>query len=350
MDTITSNSMDNGLHTPKRMMTVHREAGHTTVYINASSLSIIQSCMRKAEYALHRDLRSELGSPATTFGSAIHKALETFYTAPREQRILPPNFRKEMEMMVGGEIPHENSFLLYRATRDFIRMASPLSNLPADDKRSIESGVWSLSHYFETYIDDPYEVMQDSQGKYMTELTLQTILISRPELTIYIFGTIDVILKSLTNLQILVTDHKTSSMVGKDFYNRLKPNHQYTGYIYLVQQCLGLSTDKFMVNCIQVKPKPKTARGTRPDFPRQITTRSPEDITEFKACVEFYVEQYLKSMDSGVWPQGSPDSCSMYGGCQYLDICSSPHAIRQNIIDSRYNTTPKTHGDINAIT
>lgn len=322
---------------PKQMLQVDKLADGTThIRINYSSLNIIMQCLRKAHYALIRNIGPKHESPAVIFGTAIHEALEVFYSAPREDRILPTNFEKNFELLAyGGEVADSDSYLLYRAAKAFIRRAEPLSNLPAEDKRSIANGLWILTHYFKNYINDPYAVHSDADGP-IVERLLEHELHSEPGLKISIFGTIDVVLKNIANEQILVCDHKTSSVVGNDFYNRLKPNHQYTAYTWLAQKELGLGTEKFMVNCLQVKPKPKTARGTAPNFPRQITTRTAEDIEEFKAAVIHHVKSLLQCLESGVWPIGTVESCTAYGGCTYLTVCSAPNSIKENIISAEF--------------
>lgn len=321
----------------KRMLELKKEGSKYIVKINYSSLSIMQSCMKKADFALNRELMAQTESPALTFGSAIHAALEVFYMSPRSERVLPPNMEKSLELMAyGAEVPDQQKYLIFHATETFIERASALSHLDPMDKRSIPNGVWLLGEYFKTYIQDPYEVYRDSEGNPYVEKYLELKVYESPELEITLHGQIDLILENKANGQILVTDHKTSSQVGQDFYNRLKPNYQYTGYLLLAQQCLGIQTDQFMVNCLQTKAKPKTTRGQGPHFPRQITTRTSEDIEEFKQSLIYYVTSYLSCLENGFFPMGSVDSCSFWGGCQYLKICSSPSLIRKNIIEAEY--------------
>lgn len=319
----------------KQMIKVSREPGKTRVWINSSSLSIIQQCLQKANMSLFRGLGGG-GSPATLFGTAIHSAMEEFYRGTIAERVMPRNLAENLELMGSGEVlVQENDYLLYRAARAFIDKASPLHVLPPTDARSIPNGLWILFHYFTTYIDDPYEIMCDEDGP-MVERLLEHSIYNEGELEIILFGTIDAILKNPRSNQILITDHKTSSVVGKDFYNRLKPNHQYTAYIKLAQECLNLETEDFMVNCIQVKKRPSTARGTAPHFPRQITKRTVDDIADFTKMLKYFVTQYLYCCEIDYWPKGDVNACSMYGGCQYLDICSAPNNIKENIISARY--------------
>lgn len=321
---------------PKEMLTITESNGTTKVRINYSSLSIIQTCARKAFYKLDQGLVGENESPATLFGSAIHKALEIFYSEPRENRNIPPGFKEAAAMMAYGHQAPSDHFL-YRAILGFVEKAQPLQALPETDKRSIANGIWILTHYFETYIDDPFEVLIDESGP-ITERQCEMVLHTEPGLEITLFGTVDVILKNMRTNVTLACDHKTSSVVGPDFYNRLKPNHQYTGYMLLARECLGIQGDGFLVNCVQVKPKPLTARGTPPHFPRQVTSRSEHDIEEFKQALVGGVKDYLRWKETGVWPLGNVDSCSFWGGCEFLPVCSAPVEVRQSILDNKYKT------------
>jgi hypothetical protein len=261
--------------------------------------------------------------------------MEIFYSGQREERKIPTNFEGEASVLLSTYKDAEHENLCLRAIAGFIEASEDLASLPPEDKRSQDTGIWTLCHYFRTYIDDPYVVLRDSNGP-LVERRLTARLYDTKDLVIDYFGTVDVILQNRHNDNILVCDHKTSSVVGKDFYNRLKPNHQYTGYVFLAKEDLGLETDKFMVNCIEVKAKPKTARGSDPRFPRQVTTRADEDIQEFKDAVIDAVFRYLDWLNRPQWPIGNVNSCAMYGGCSFLEICSSPQVIRENIINIKY--------------
>lgn len=319
---------------PKEMLSVREEGGKLTVRINNSSLDILLNCWRKADYVLNRQLQSGRQSPALTYGLAIHKALEIFYSSKREERTHLKNFKQRIELLQGVD-QEEEDHVLIKAARGFMKVAEPLLSLPESDKRSIQTGLWTLAHYFECYIDDPFIALADESGP-LVERRVEFDLLETPEYRIKVFGTIDVILKNEQSGAILVCDHKTSSVVGGEFYNRLKPNHQYTGYVLGAKKCLGLETNNFMVNCIQVKPKPKTSRGTPPHFPRQVTTRSEGDFTEFSDVVRVAVEGYLRRREEGIWPLGHVNCCAAYGGCQFLEICAAPESLRENIIKAKY--------------
>ena len=319
---------------PKEMISVTQEGGKTKVRINSSSVGNIQECLRKAQYSLFEGWRAETESPATAFGSAIHSALEVFYSESILERKMPKF--EDMEMMGYGHIvAGETDSILLRATRAFIDKAQVLVSLPEEDKRSIQNGVWTLWHYFQAYINDPYIAYEDESGP-MIERDITFRLFEDSDLIIDYFGRIDVVLAHVHTGEILVCDHKTSSVVGTDFYNRLKPNHQYTGYLLGAKRALNLDTNSFLVNCLQVKQKPKTSRGAAPHFPRQITTRDEGDYQEFTDAVVKTTRDYLEARESAVWPVGHVNACAMYGGCSYLSVCSAPASMRGNILNAKY--------------
>jgi len=324
--------------TPKKMLQYTKAPdGHITVDINNSSLDLLQTCMRKSYYILERGLTSNTESPAMLYGSAIHKALETYYEGDINKRQITKQCVENFELMAHGQPNDHTGCLVCKSVEDFCIMASPLINLDEYDKRSIPTGVWTLEHYFKRYADDPFVVHCDEDGP-MIERKFTHKFIEEDHLTINLFGTIDVVLKNAQTSNIIVADHKTTSVLGNDFYNRLKPNNQYTGYILGAQQELGIDSEMFMINGIQVKAKPKTARGTIPNYVRQITNRTQEDFDELKTTLKYYVEQYIKCKESGFWPRGPVNSCASYGGCKFLDVCSVPKTLHESILVNKFNT------------
>jgi hypothetical protein len=320
----------------KEMLSVRLVDGKYFVRINYSSLAVIQTCLRKAELMLYEKFRSKVESPATLFGTAVHKALEVFYSAPREERMIPVNFAERADVMIEGpDAGPTSSELLFRCIRTFLTHAEPLRALPDNDKRSLSAGVWLLCHYFRTYIDDPFTVLTDERGP-ITERFCESILLDSAELQITYFGTVDVVLRNDRTGVILPCDHKTSSVVGNEFYSRLKPNAQYSGYCWLAQNALGLDVDSFLVNALQVKSRPVTARGGPPQLPRQVTKRTQADLAEFKESVIHGVRTYIRATQERLWVLGDVNSCSMYGGCTFLPVCSSPAEIRKNVLEANF--------------
>lgn len=320
---------------PKEMLTVRDEGDRTIVYINYSSLDIIQTCPRKAQYVLSRGLRSLVEPASLAYGTAIHKALEVFYSHPSRVRTMPVNFSKHAELIPAGVEPPEQHFL-YDAVKAFCSAGAGLAALPEADQRSLSTGIWTLTHYFDTYLKDEYVVYCDDKGP-VTERKFHLELGElSPGVTVVLIGQIDVALQHERTGVVLPADHKTTSMMGNEFFTRCKPNHQYTGYLLGARSVLGIDTDSFLVNGIEVKKRPM--KGMMPKLTRQITKRSAEDIEEFYDVVSEAVSNYLNWEAQDVWPLGPVQSCASYGGCTFIDVCSSPQSLREDIIKAKFNT------------
>ena len=322
---------------PKEMLSIiQTPEGQTRVRVNFSSLSLMQECWRKAEYSLIEKLKLNIESPATLFGSAIHKALEVFYEGSRKEREIPSEFESIMKM-IGSGVWEESwgGSLIFRSARAFMVKAEALNHLPNDDKRSPQTGVWVLQNYFQTYKDDPYVVLRIND-KPLVEEKFTLPIFDTEELHIEIFGQIDLVLKNEDTGVILPSDHKTSSRLDDSFYRRVKPNHQFTFYTWGCNDVLNLKTDAFLVNALEVKPPPKTSRGSPPKFLRQVTTRTRDDFDELKKVIITTVRTFLELKEEGFFPMTSPGPCANYSGCQYLSICEVPNSLKQNVIEAKY--------------
>jgi len=319
----------------KEMLSVFQDGEQTVVKINFSSLSIIQECGRKAQYSLIRKLKSRTESPATLFGSAVHKALEVFYLAPRAERVFPVRFEEHAELMAYGH-PAPTEELLYRCLAAFIKGAEQLKALPDTDKRSLASGVWMLCHYFRVYAEDPWVCLEDEKGP-IVERRCEYPIYEDSKLKIIMHGTIDIVLRNEQNGAILPGDHKTTSIVGNDFFTRLYPNYQYSFYAFLAREVLGIEADGFLVNALETKSKPLTPRGGPPKFFRQVTKRTEQDYEEMKKVIYDAVQRLLHWREGGFFPQGSVTICTNYGGCSYHKVCSAPHEIRETVIENTFS-------------
>lgn len=272
--------------------------GYGRVFINSSSADIIQTCRRKAYYSIHMDYRPSSGdSTALSFGSAIHKALEEFYRAGPGERSID------------------------KCVDAFVACASgtKLIELASDDKRSISNGKRIIEKYFSVYRDDPWIAVTDEHGPFV-ERSFEIAVDSE----INIFGQIDCLLKNVETGEIVVCDHKTSSSLGTDFMNRIKPNLQFSTYAWAARQ-LGWDVKRVMINGIQVAK-------TKTDLVRVFTERNQEDFNEMMETYNDSIEMMRQARNTNKWPLNST-ACSHYGGCQYREVCSLPADQRDNALD-----------------
>lgn len=321
---------------PKEMISVRKlEDGRVAVKINASSLQIIQECMRKAKYSLHEGWISREENPATIFGTAVHSFLENFYGGAFEDRKLPK--LTDLELMAAGQtLDGEAEDLCLSSFRKFLDKHKPIEALPPQDKRSSANAAWILHHYMKSFLDDPYVAYVDESGPFL-ERTFTYKIFEDESLVIEIFGTVDFVMQNLKSGKLLPGDFKTSSFLGfggSSYFDREKPNHQYSCYVLGLQQVYGIETESFMVQILEVKKRPQKGKG--PSFPRQITTRTAEDLLEFREALTYYALNYIEAIKEDFWPQGPVQSCSSYGSCQYRQVCSSPKSMRGTLLKNKF--------------
>lgn len=303
------------------------DSGKQVVRINYSSLSLLNTCLRKSDYLLNRGLMSKDQSPPLVFGSAIHKALEVWYLSdPKERKVLPTSLASKLALEAFGT--PQGTHPAFIAAGQFAELMAPLSDLPDEDRRSILNGTKILAAYFSRYKDDGLTVVRDAEGP-IIERRVEFTIYEDADLRIQYFGTIDAVLKNEQTGIVCVADHKTTSVLGSQFFNRIKPNHQYTGYVWGAQKCLNLDTKLFLVNGLQVVK-------TKQDFARQFTERTEEDFEELRDMVVRVVENYLKSKRTGIWPQNAPDPCTNWGGCAFLKVCEVPKKLRETLIKANW--------------
>ena len=315
---------------PKRMLKIEKQQDNRyRIEMNFSSLAIIQECLRKANYRLLNKYVNESDSDAQVFGKAIHKGLESWYMLPEQNRQLTDAELKMVDSLIGGLTPESIYPTALDSIYEFIKAAEPIHFLGDDDKRSIASGIKILKNYFKHYAEDGLEVLRDSKGEAYIEKQVEGVLHEDDKMIIIFHGQIDLILRNKISGQIHYSDHKTTAALGKEFYNRINPNHQYTGYVWAGNTFLGVESNSFMVNGIQVAK-------TKSEFARQFTTIDEDMIHEMTMAYIEAGQRFINAIERNEFSMSSPNACSSYGGCPYLDICQSPANLRQTIIENKY--------------
>lgn len=282
----------------KRMLEI--DEANKKIFINSSSVDIISTCRRKAEYILKRNAVKNTETSSQAFGTAIHKALACYYSEPnRDQETV----RKSLNQFESDS----HSFATFN-----------------DTKRTYEIGHKILNNYFQVYKDDPFVTISDQNGL-MIEREFEKYLFSYDGYDVYYFGTIDMAVRDKNTSEVFLMDHKTSVSLGADFHARHKVSNQMTGYVWALNECFGLACNTAIINGIQVA---KTVQGTI----RIMIPVHKDQIEEWKLSVKDAVRQYLFSLSMQHFPMAANSACGQWGGCQFLDICSTPAALRENML------------------
>lgn len=326
----------------KRMLEISRceKTGKTKVAINYSSISILQECSRKGYYTFVKGLTGKSTSPALVFGKAIHQALEVWYQFhPSERAGMGKLCRESQSELLAGNAASLKSHepcARCNSIYAFLTGASDLSTLEPGDARSVENGLAILNGYFDYYEKDPFVVHKDASGVPLVERSFEFTMHEDPFLIVTYHGQIDVIMRQIDNDKLICFDHKTTASLSSDFFKRVTPNFQYTGYYFGARETLGVDPEAFIVNGIQVA---KTIKAYR----RITTSRREEDFDELKAAILFQIRGFLPAWrrrlekDSEMlFPMSTPNPCTNYGGCTFHSLCSVPRSLRGNIEVSQF--------------
>lgn len=292
---------------------------------------MIQCCPRKAFYKIIQGLEPKVESDALGFGTSIHTFMEHWYTLDKASRTLPDDSQTKNLLNAYSqyhELESHQEGALESLRRSVLKMREKHITTEETDKRSVHNGIKILKGYTKQYANDGLKIYVDSQGPFI-ERKFSFIIYEDAFIVIEFFGTIDAGLNNEETGTVFIADHKTTAALGVEFFNRLKPNSQYTGYIMAAQRCFNIQTETFMINALQVAK-------TKQEYARQFTFRTQEDFDELILSVKTIVQQWLSYVDQKQFPMGPVINCSAYGGCTFLDVCSVPSSIRPNVIQSKF--------------
>ena len=316
-----------------------------TYKVNNSSIDIMRQCWRKTFYTLVEGWRSRSQSVYVEFGKAIHKAMEVYHSYPLEERVWSPHYRQGLMSMAGGDTGEGLPDIFRLSVAAFFESAPGLFQLDPHERRSWLAGAWTLSHYFQTYENCAYEIYRDEKGPFI-ERRIEFPIWESGEFDIVGFATLDQALIDPYTKEVMGADFKTSGQM-KSYMSKINPNDQYTFYLIALSHELDFDVSDFLVDLIEVKPVPKTARGGPPNFIRQPTKRSKAQKEELKNEIIDWICQFHERYKTqkagcatigGQWPKGAGTACVVgYSECQYHDVCANPPEFRENMLNMSFD-------------
>lgn len=294
------------------------------IYIDYSIMSTLMTCEEKARLAYVQHLRPHDEPPSLSFGSAFHAGVDSWHRT-----------RNLQESRAGflDEVKRRGTVL-------------PLS-MDADEKRSIERGLYLLECYVEKYESETFEVLRRADdGKPYVEVGFAVHIMDWRGHPVLYVGKIDAIKRSLVDGRVRLFELKTTARGLQWYLDQVRPNHQITGY-YLGAKALGLDPAGCVWDCVYISDrKPDPRKGgwmtfgidIEKDFGRRETRRSEVDLNEFLTDIRYAATRFLSLRESSLtrWSRNAPSACYMYGGCQYLEVCSTN--LNENVIRSKFKT------------
>lgn len=331
--------------------------------LDNSAIETFQTCSRAFEYSRLAKRVSVGSRPALDFGSAIHLALEWRYK--RLGNDSPTMIDEDEQAQVIARYFDEHP-------------------CPDDDFRNAQFAVDMMKRYNSRYQIEPFNIMRfdepqtcghceglgrrvskgvdlstmspaqtepctfcNGTGKNsnMVELSFLLPLFTCGDIPVLYSGKID--LPVLLDDQLIIIDHKTTSMLGEQFFDELRMSAQPLGYCWAMQT---IHPEKqvggFMINAIRTKDIPQYVRdgkargGLTPDkwweeaMQRDVTYLRPGQLDEWHANVIALVEEMMWNYQRGYMPLKTKWCVGKYGKCPYFQVCSLPPEQRNILLQS----------------
>lgn len=257
------------------------------IYLSNSSLSEYKSCGRlfalKRLMGLAPTAQQDLTADPAYRGNLIHTAIDAAYSGGDPQaalRAVPEGALRDIPSKASGSISHIDSI---------------------------------IQAYLDRYTvpnDPDFEVLR-------TECELHLPL--KDWLTFV--GRVDKIGRKRSTGEIVVIDHKTSSSISRWIEPQVALSDQFTGYI-AAANANGWTTSTCIVDAISTALKAlQTNEGL---FARFETTRSVEQIQDWKDRFIKDASRLKDDIESGCFTTGQPKTCVEFSGCEFRMFCESP--------------------------
>ncbi|SRR6266536_549701 len=291
-------------------------------FIDNTFLERLTTCPRSLEYS---ELLRRIGSaakPSLTFGSALHLALEQRYRRCGNRK---PDLLEESEICL--------------ALSDFYRI--PENMPPEDDWRNLNWAIEVFKQYNNHYATEPFDLLVNDKGEILTELPFVLELHKHGDIRILFSGRID--LPVLWDKQTFVIDHKTTSVLGDNFFKDHRVSPQLFGYCLAFEQITKRKVNGFCVNAIRSRPAPAKPVGGfdrwwSEGFGRHKEYIFPHQIEEWRHNTIALIEEFFWHYERAFMPQKKKWCVGKYGECQYYGVCDLPPDQRPVLLSSNLFT------------
>jgi hypothetical protein len=270
------------------------------------------------------------------FGSAIHAALEYRYTHLKNQ---PVTSFDEQDIFDNVLKPHFDK-----------------NPQPDEDHRSLGFAFEVFKQYTHRYVQEPFQLITKEDGSVMAEMSFsvplfdakvmlpdyvqngEMILPAKKEtfIPVYYIGRID--LPVIWDGQLIILDHKTTSMLGAYYFDGQKVSPQFEGYCWAFEKLTGRMPAGYCINAIRTKEMPGKPRGTwdawwDEGFARHKEYLRPTQLDEWYNNTCNLIEEYLWHYSRNYMPQRKK-ACTMYGRCPYYEVCYLSPESRSQVLMS----------------
>ena len=239
---------------------------------------------------------------ALDFGKAFHEVLDHLYRV------------------------HGTAYRSAAQNEEVIRYAQqvPLET-PEDDYRTRSYLLQAVGKYLQDYPAESFSIAAMPSGIPAIELPFARPLgvIESPifgKITIVWTGKIDMLYRQPSRLGII--DHKTTSMMGPQFFAEFDISHQFYGYAEATEYILHEPVAEVTINGLGCRKPSVKGTGKQYEFSRHIITISRALLAEWKQDCLSAITSFIRFAEDGYFPKYTKWCINKYGPCQYRSICT----------------------------
>lgn len=353
-------------------------------FVSSSFLETIETCSRRAQYYKINQRVSATNTGGLNFGGILHSALELYNICngigearPIIDQKVMSLLEKEFTSSPGDSEDHRNlnwAVEIYEHyvkkfefdNFDYLEYSTPIvcpKCEPAtigcpycnDTKlRSIMAEVPFAVKLFD------YDVETNYLDKFPSGIKIRELFDREDgegnavwntygKIPVYFSGYIDLPIKKEDGIYVL--DYKTSSVLGRGFWDGLNMSAQQKGYTWAFQETTGLEVMGHHVRAIRTTQMPLSAREGKANkrtgeivsqekwwdetFPEEEFKLREGELEEWKTNAISLVEEFLWHYGRGYFPKKTQWCSGKYGRCQYFEVCSTfPDKDRPLILNS----------------
>ena len=189
--------------------------------------------------------------------------------------------------------------------------------------KSLDRLIEAFAYYFAAFplSSDPVQPYRGTDGKPMVEfsfvLPLDADRVRHPvtDEPILYSGRADMVATYAGAVSIY--DDKTTSALGDSWAKQWNRRSQFTGYAW--------AANAFEIPVTQIVVRGISIQKTQIKHAEAITHRSAHHIAEWheQACRD--ILRAIECWKSGYWDVNLADGCSSFGGCSFMNPCTSPN-------------------------
>lgn len=283
---------------------------------DSTSLGLLKTCPRKYQLKMLEHWRKKGEQIHLDFGIMYHSSLEEFDKAKA----------------LGADHEEACRAAVRRAmidSKDFVGTKNPETWPAKGDIKSRETLVRAIVWYLEHFRDDPAKTVILDNGLPAVELSFKmTLPFDNPSGDPYVLcGHLDRLVEMAEQLYVL--DRKTTgSTISSYYYKQYNPNNQISLYTLASRIVLPRAAAGVIIDACQLAVN--FAR-----FHRGIITKTQGQLDEWLEDLGRWLKLAEVFAENQHWPQNDT-ACSMYGGCEFIDVCKNDRSVRSLVLNSEF--------------